>query len=366
MFNLKRRKGQSAIEYLMTYGWMLLVVAVVGGAVFSMVGEQSIESVQGFDSSSVNVQDFGVSVENGLTFLMSDPVGQTKIDEITVSNSDTGNITYAVNQEVSEQNNINLPGIRPSGDNNELEIKISYDSANLENLTTSGVVTGTLEVDENFHNHTMMLDGLVGYWPLDEAYKSGGEVFDFSGNQNHGKKEENPEWGEGVHGSALEFDGTNYVGIDANTGDNLDITDDLTLTAWVTVEDTTRQYVINRNEDAGFSNTQYHIGTNSGEIEVTIGGDDYSVDFPDSWESTFTDYRLIAMTWDGSDIRVYGNGEHLDTFRESSMFSRPNLRISGRTGSNDFYWNGKIDEVRVYDRALSENEINSIYEQGDQ
>lgn len=29
--------GQSAIEYLMTYGWMLLVVAIVGGTIFSVV-----------------------------------------------------------------------------------------------------------------------------------------------------------------------------------------------------------------------------------------------------------------------------------------------------------------------------------------
>lgn len=41
-------KAQSAIEYLMTYGWMLLVVAIAGGAVFSLVSNQGIESVSGF------------------------------------------------------------------------------------------------------------------------------------------------------------------------------------------------------------------------------------------------------------------------------------------------------------------------------
>lgn len=60
-FGLSRRKGQSAIEYLMTYGWMLLVVAIVGGAIFATVQDtqQSCEK-QIVDVESSN-QGFGVS-----------------------------------------------------------------------------------------------------------------------------------------------------------------------------------------------------------------------------------------------------------------------------------------------------------------
>ena len=43
-------KAQSAIEYLMTYGWMLLVVAIVGGAIFSVAQGQAVVESTGFNS----------------------------------------------------------------------------------------------------------------------------------------------------------------------------------------------------------------------------------------------------------------------------------------------------------------------------
>ena len=71
------KKGQSAIEYLMTYGWMLLVVAIVGGAVFSVVQSQSVESVSGFTGGDVTVDDFGVTSDGGLQVSMRNTGSET-------------------------------------------------------------------------------------------------------------------------------------------------------------------------------------------------------------------------------------------------------------------------------------------------
>ena len=54
--------GQSAIEYLMTYGWMLLVVAITGSTIFAVASDQSVESISGFTGSDVQINDFGVTV----------------------------------------------------------------------------------------------------------------------------------------------------------------------------------------------------------------------------------------------------------------------------------------------------------------
>lgn len=53
-------KGQSAIEYLMTYGWMLLVVAIIGGAIFSTVNSRCVESVSGFTGADIMVEDLAI------------------------------------------------------------------------------------------------------------------------------------------------------------------------------------------------------------------------------------------------------------------------------------------------------------------
>ena len=46
-------KGQTAIEYLMTYGWMLLVVAIVGGAIITTVQGDSVPSEDRINTTQV-------------------------------------------------------------------------------------------------------------------------------------------------------------------------------------------------------------------------------------------------------------------------------------------------------------------------
>lgn len=53
-------KGQSAIEYLMNYGWMLLVVAIIGGAIFSTENSRCVEDTSGFTGSDISIEDIGI------------------------------------------------------------------------------------------------------------------------------------------------------------------------------------------------------------------------------------------------------------------------------------------------------------------
>jgi hypothetical protein len=54
-------KGQSAIEYLMTYGWMLLVVAIVGGAIITTVNQQSNTCEQRITDVAAQDNSFGIT-----------------------------------------------------------------------------------------------------------------------------------------------------------------------------------------------------------------------------------------------------------------------------------------------------------------
>lgn len=55
MMRFKNKKGQAAIEFLMTYGWMLLVVLIVGALIFSFVDFGSLLPNK-VEFSSVNIQ----------------------------------------------------------------------------------------------------------------------------------------------------------------------------------------------------------------------------------------------------------------------------------------------------------------------
>ena len=67
---------------------------------------------------------------------------------------------------------------------------------------------------------------LMAYWPLDN------NVQDMSGNGNHGEIRGEPQQVNGIVGKALEFDGVDDF-IFVEDSDSLDITDALTLSAWV-------------------------------------------------------------------------------------------------------------------------------------
>jgi len=87
MFN--RRKGQSATEYLMTYGWAILAIVVVAGVLWNMGlfgGGSCGNSVTGFAGTQVSVKDFSWTSGNTLTLSLRNAAGE----DIVISNVSVG------------------------------------------------------------------------------------------------------------------------------------------------------------------------------------------------------------------------------------------------------------------------------------
>lgn len=147
-------KAQSAVEYLMTYGWMLLVVAITGSVIFTVASDQSVESVSGFSGSDVVVDDFGVTEDDDLQLYLRSSTGQgATVEAINVTDQSTGEYVY---KEFSRDNEISvgeslvlgLPNVSRSNGSNSLDVRVIYNSGNLENLGISGSISGELKVDE--------------------------------------------------------------------------------------------------------------------------------------------------------------------------------------------------------------------------
>jgi len=146
-------KGQFAIEYLMTYGWMLLVVAITGGAIFATVGSQSTDSVSGFTGSDIIVDDFGVTGDNELGLSARNGAGnEIVVSRVNASDPDSGDFVY---KEFNGDNRIGvgsekifeLPNVSRGDGSNSLDVEIVYDSGGLSNLSVSGTVSGNLELN---------------------------------------------------------------------------------------------------------------------------------------------------------------------------------------------------------------------------
>lgn len=185
---------------------------------------------------------------------------------------------------------------------------------------------------------------------------TGSSVGDSSGNGNSGTVSGATWSTTGKFGNALSFNGTsNYVTI--NDSATLDLTTGMTLEAWVKPSALTGWRSIIMKEKSG--NLVYGMYANtdsnkpSGEIYTTGNRDVRS-----SSALTTTDWKYVAVTYDGINIKIYVDGNEVGSTATSGNIATSNnaLRIGGNSVWGE-YFKGLIDEVRIYDRALSQPEI---------
>ena len=159
-YNFDKTKGQSAIEYLMTYGWMLLVVAIVGGAIFATVQGQCTQSTSGYSGGDVLVENFGTDGDGNLQMEIRNGGSDTlEINEVEIENNGGDSITtdgdldmsdsdFSVG--VSSSNTLTLEHddeslFEPSDGCNDFDIEFNYDQGSLEDQVTSGSLTDSIE-----------------------------------------------------------------------------------------------------------------------------------------------------------------------------------------------------------------------------
>jgi hypothetical protein len=205
---------------------------------------------------------------------------------------------------------------------------------------------------------------LVAHWKLDED--SGTTAFDTSGNGNDGTFTGDPQWVAGYYGGALEFDGADD-NIDCGNDDSFNITDEITLSAWINMSkrpDVDSWYTIPWKENA-YSMYLYGAGNtlttlcadfwlDSGRADIWDGPD---IDIPPN------DWTHIAVTFNGTDFEFYVNGEHDFTQNQPGTIEISAINfLFTQAGSN---FAGLIDDVRLYNRALTHAEILAAMEGGE-
>jgi len=190
---------------------------------------------------------------------------------------------------------------------------------------------------------------LIGHWKFDEG--SGTVAYDVSGNGNDGTINGSPNWVPGVGGSALEFDGSNdYVGTGKRLLDNMS---EFTIACWVAAGNpgSSRIGLVGQNDliEMGFM-------SGNAEMWTAVTGTTTT-----AW--TFENYTWhhITITGDATSTKVYLDGELKATGGGTSNYgtSTYNVNIGGGgvwDGSGNWFL-GQIDDVRIYNHALSQIEI---------
>ncbi len=214
-------------------------------------------------------------------------------------------------------------------------------------------------------------NGLVGNWTFNGTDLSGTKAYDRSGAGNTGTLTNGPAVTPGKVGQALSFDGTDDS-VNVTDANSLDLTSTITVSAWVygrSWVNTEGSFIVSKNGEQSGEYRGYYFAVDTSGYPFfafnTLGVSGTAV--ADIAVSTGRWYFLSA-TYDQTSIKLYVDGVLVKTQAETDAMVANTYPLSiGRarpTGSAYGEWDGSIDEVRIYNRALSATEIESIYASG--
>src|SRR5262249_40165547 len=203
---------------------------------------------------------------------------------------------------------------------------------------------------------------MVSWWPGD------GNANDIQ-DSNNGTLQGGATFAAGKVRQAFSFDGVDGS-VTVPDSANLHITGPLTIDAWVNV--TAVNQALNKailwkgnnlGQDATSSYSLFILTTNKFAFEIGNGASAQLVSSTTSASPNI--WTHIAAVADGSNLKIYVNGVLENTVAQTiTPYSSPFSVVMGGSGLSGNFLNGLVDEVEIFNRALSQVEIQSIVNAG--
>jgi predicted outer membrane repeat protein len=249
-----------------------------------------------------------------------------------------------------------------AGSNSAVPVDVTTDSDGKPRISNGIVDVGAYERQE--------IRGLMAYYPLDEG--SGTVIVDASGNGRNGQVQDGPAtWvnGQPGFGKALFFDGSNPARgyVNCGTWNPSGVTGRLTVAFWIKWTGTNANWqgvVAKRDgwDPEAAPPMMWYIECNqsTGEIALARRGS-----YPSGAGTPPTgQWTHVAFAFDGTTLRSYMNGVEVGsgTFSFGAKLDAViTIGCDNNGGYNGF--NGAIDDVRIYDHALSPEEVQKLSKQ---
>ena len=318
-------------------------------------------------SSNLNVNGtIGYSIEmvnaskaiSGNSYILVD----SSTGNITLSLPEASSVTgrkYTI-KKISHLNNVYVRGGGFIDNYSEISLKsdergdftiISYSGNwHMMNLSGNGSLIGS--------------DNLIGWWKLDEL--NGTSAVDSSSFGNNGSLVGDATFSanrtEGVIDRAFMLDGNSGNYLSAASDTSLDDWNRFTVTVWVKpLGDSEGAYsAILGTGLSGVNSFGIYTNKSPSNFVIRIGG---SLNI--SGSLTIGEWNHIACTWDGSNVYTYTNGllTSSDTWSGTLSALTKDFEIGKIFDRSQYFWNGQIDDVRLYNRVLDVSKIQVFYNQ---
>jgi hypothetical protein len=218
---------------------------------------------------------------------------------------------------------------------------------------------------------------LLGWWKLDDG--TGTIAVDSSGNGNNGTFVGDPEWVAGKFGSGLLFDG---LGGERVSLGNLDVESGaITITCWFNASnlDTPGQdprmvskavggesndhiWMVSSAREGGEKRLRFRLKTNSSTATTTLVGGNGG---PENRVIRLNEWIHAAATWDGTTMRLYMNAFEVGNASRAGTAVAVDPTVGAAignqpVGAENRPFEGMIDDVRIYTKALTVEEIEQV------
>ena len=167
------------------------------------------------------------------------------------------------------------------------------------------------------------------------------------------------DWVRGRYGKALYYDGFNDY-VEVPDSPELQLREEFTLEAWVRPQNLETHAVAISKEAGGFYSYKLYVNSReeAGVPEGFLGYEPWGWSDVEDEGQTLTPktWNHLALTFDGARLRLYVNAELVDTEEADPGMASVGPLMFGGNDDEEFLI-GRIDEVRIYDRALDAAEI---------
>lgn len=227
------------------------------------------------------------------------------------------------------------------------------EGAKFAGIATGADVSPGLPSDEN----------LVGYWSIDES--SGTVIKDSSGRGNDGILDSGT-FGTGVSGNCIDLDYTadNHIEI----ADNVELdfgTGDFSISCWAKInafqsQGSAYNCILYRGTLSATPGCQYgFVFTTVGSVRFIVGDADFQATGLDDLTDNLW-HHIVGVRESGITKIYVDTVKGTDSTSALDVDGSEDFIIGGNDGS-DRYLDGSVDEVRLYDKALTANEVKALY-----
>ena len=207
--------------------------------------------------------------------------------------------------------------------------------------------------------------GLVGYWNFDEG--SGTVAKDGSGNGNDGTLTNSPTRiinGDGMRSGAMTFNDALYQGVITPSSTITKPASAVSLALWIRAGATSGTYDVVAAETNYNTLTQgygmYFSANRLYFYTVTHNGSIPNVSYADT-----ANWHYVVGTYDGGVMNLYLDGALASSYARTGAMEYLNsagfMMGASYTAQTIYYYNGSMDDVRIYNRALSAAEVSALY-----